>query len=168
MNPFFEEFFRSYQNEKNTNRLLPPKSKIISEIKQEIKSQTEYLDELTDGKQYKVIYEQELENIKYFLVDYIKIRIEKIQKDFYIDETFMSENEAIFHKKLVNRFKDLDIYVNSENKELDHEYVGFIAQEDIGNVMIEGNSVDISCGDFFVVKFSEIENLLKDRKIILV
>lgn len=168
MNPFLKEFFYIYQNEKNTIYLLPCRSKIISELKQEILSQTEYLSELTHDKQYKVLYEQELENINYFLVDFIKIRLEKIQKNFYIDESFMSVNEAKFHKKLINRFKDLDIYVKSESKYNDREYVGFIAQEDIGNVIIEGNSVDISIGDFFVVKFSEIEDLLKEGKVLLV
>ncbi|KRH95101.1 hypothetical protein M153_3100028061 [Pseudoloma neurophilia] len=168
MHPFYRKFFDAYRNEKNTRRLLPFQTEILDKLKQEIDEQAEYIKQIKDAKQYKVIYEQELENIKYFYIDYIKTRLIKIQKDFYLDEYLMSKNEAVFYNKFLDYFKSSDMYVEEGESQPNFECVGFIAKEDIGNVMIENNSIDISIGDFFVVKYVEIEDLLLQGKIVLV
>lgn len=168
MRSLVDVFFNLYRNEKNTCRLLPFNEEIISELRSEISRQLEFIEETKDFKQLKAIYEQELENIKYFLADYIKVRLDKIHKNLYLDESLMSENERLFYKKLKEQYKKLDIYVEQTEKYQDFECVGFIAQTDIGNVLIEGDSVDISDGDFFVVKLTEVDDLLQEGKILLV
>lgn len=168
MESFVDQFLNIYRNEKNTRKLLPSHQNTIRELLIQIKYQEEYIDQIKEQKQLKAIYEQEIEYLKFIIADYLKVRINKIQKDFYISEINMSENELIFHKKLKEKYKKLDIYVEKTHNYEDIECIGFIALEDIGSVVIEGKIIDISLGDFFVVQYKEIEYLLYDMKILLV
>lgn len=163
-----DQFINDYRNEKNTRKLLPYREETVSHLRELIKSQEEYVGSLREHKLLKALYEQELERIKYVLTDYLKIRLMKLQKDFYVDSEYLSEYERVFYQKLVEKFKEYDVFVEQKEEYNDYECVGFIALVDIGNIVIDGNRVDVLAGDFFVAQLADVKHLLLDRKIMLV
>ncbi|ELQ76138.1 putative alpha-helical protein, potentially involved in replication/repair, partial [Trachipleistophora hominis] len=123
---------------------------------------------LKEHKLLKSLYEQELERVKYILTDYLRVRLIKLQNNFYVNTEYLSEYEKVFYQKLVEKFKEYDIFTEQNEEYVDFECVGFIALVDIGKVIIDGNSVDVLAGDFFVAQLADVKHLLLDRKIMLV
>lgn len=165
---YIDQFVNDYRNEKNTRRLLSFSEKTIDVLRNLIKSQEEYILTLDEHRLLKSLYEQELERIKYLLTDYLKTRLIKLQKNFYIETHLMSEHEKTFYTKLNDKLKEYDIIVTRDHDNDDYECVGFIALTDIGNVIIDNNQINIQAGDFFVAQFKDIESLLLASKVILV
>ncbi|TBU02327.1 hypothetical protein CWI39_1183p0010 [Hamiltosporidium magnivora] len=95
-----------YRNEKNIKTLLPYKTSIIEKIYSLIQSQQTYLNALKKNQIIKNIIEQELDTAKYFLKEYLKIRIKKLQIYFLTSKDLLSSKEIIFQEKIVNLYKE--------------------------------------------------------------
>ncbi|TBU00689.1 hypothetical protein CWI38_1287p0010 [Hamiltosporidium tvaerminnensis] len=155
-----------YRNEKNIKTLLPYQTSIIETIYSLIQSQQTYLNALKKNQIIKNIIEQELDTAKYFLKEYLKIRIKKLQIYFLTSKDLLSSKEIIFQEKIVNLYKEKNIYVESEYKNT--EYVGFICLKDIKQIFLDKNPVEIKNDDFFVAPLEEVYEYLYNNDIMIV
>ena len=166
-----ENLLQAYSNEKSTKKLLKY-DKIVDDFNREISIQqiaetdSETFNNETNvelsskisTELSKTIKEIELERIKYFVKEYILLRLDKIRNNFFLDSNQLSFSEQSFYKEYLEIAKKNGIYVEEPSKEI--EIVGFIANRTLEGVKIDVEIVEIYKGDFFVASFDDIEGCL--------
>ncbi|EPR79242.1 Sld5 domain protein [Spraguea lophii 42_110] len=162
-----EELIHAYRNENSTFIILQYKNNIISNILDMITVQKDYVKTLDNFPVIKAICEQELERVKYFISQYLKLRIKKIQSyhsNIIIEN--LSDKEKEFYYRIIQLYKEIDVY--HTNIEEEGDIVGFIAVENLGYVVLDGNdAVQIQRGDFFIADIKDVYSFLDNGEIIL-
>jgi GINS complex subunit 4 len=158
-----EQLIQAYTNEKATKKLLLY-DEIVDRFNFILKS-TE-LNAENNTNLLTTLEEIELERIKYFVKEYILTRLEKIRNNIFLDERLMSIGERRFFEKYKEILTNTSIYANKPSKE--YEIVGFIVRKAVDNVIIDGQMVKLSPGDFFVANYDDIIDHLNDGSIVLV
>lgn len=154
-----------YQNEKNTEEILPYSSEIVDFYEKAIPSLTSHMNSLTNTI-VKSIIEQELERVKYFLKEYLMIRAKKIFLRMKIKTEFLSEKENLFHQKMVDLYKNEGIFV--DEKSVSSEVVGFISNISNKNILLDNKEVELKEGDFYIANIQDVLELLYNNEINLV
>ncbi|ADM11934.1 uncharacterized protein Eint_071750 [Encephalitozoon intestinalis ATCC 50506] len=164
--PTLNDLILAYQNEKSAKRLLPYASQVMNYFLDAVSRRTEGMKSL-DKSILKNIYELELERIKFFAKEYVKVRLKKLVTNLYEDRSFLSPREAVFYEKYISLLKKRDIYVTEKKFYQTHEFVGFYCCADIHGIVIDGEMVEMFKGDFFVAPLDDVMDLLKKNEIIL-
>ncbi|WUR02448.1 DNA replication complex GINS protein (SLD5) [Vairimorpha necatrix] len=152
-----------YMNEKNTNAFLKYNQEVVAYFYTKIIDQKNIIKKNPQKSNIlKSIYELEIERLEYLIKSYLTIRINKMKRNLFIDENCLSEDEKKFYKIL----KDQINYKNECNESVD--VVGFICKKDIGNVLLDGESVEMNKGDFYIGPLCDVMDLLNQDEIYLV
>ncbi|RVD93092.1 Sld5 domain protein [Tubulinosema ratisbonensis] len=165
MKKAIELLITHYQNEKNTEEILPYNQEIIDFYQKTIPILTNHMISLTNPI-VKSIIEQELERTKYFLKNYLLTRLKKISLKMKINLEFLSEAEKIFYEKMINFYKEEDIFVDEES--VCDEIVGFISNVSNKRVMLDGKPVELKQGDFFICNVKDVIELVYENEINLI
>jgi GINS complex subunit 4 len=161
-----ERLIRIYKNEKNTMTLLPYDKDVTDTLKHIIPKQIEYMSRIKSNTVIKFVYEQDLERVKYFMKEYLKARLSKIESNFFVRRDHLSQEEAAFLDKIIEIYKKRGIYHESSINS--KECVGFIVLCDRKMVQIDGNLIEIHKGDFFVAALADVIDLLYSGEIALI
>ncbi|KAM0679823.1 hypothetical protein GINT2_001995 [Glugoides intestinalis] len=157
-----EKLISAYSNEKATSILLDYNS-IVDEFNRTVsmcKLESNVADILS------TIKEIERERIKYFIKEYILIRLDKIRKNLFADLNCMSHAERTFAQEYQEMMRKAEIYADFPSKDI--EVVGFIAQKNLESVKIDNQAVEIFAGDFFVAFYDDVVNYIKNGYVLLV
>lgn len=161
-----EDLIAAYTNEKATDILLKY-NHVVDEFNVMLKYQI--VDE-SETQLVKTLKELETERIKFFVKEYILIRLEKLNKNIYIEEHLLSSLESRYYRKHLNLLNEENIIV-PEMPEYNYskcEYVGFRCLKDLENVKIDGEQTKIIAGDFLVANLDDVIEYLNEGSIELV
>lgn len=156
------ELIRIYINEKSTKRLLPY-NEIADEFSEIVKNRNENLDNL---KIIRSLQELELQRLKYFVKEYILVRLEKIKSNIFLSEELMSDREKKFYKKYISLLNDQNVLTTESS--IEFEYVGFYCINGLKNIKIDGEVIEVSEGDFLVANLAEIIDYVISGNVVLV
>ncbi|KAM0686505.1 DNA replication complex GINS protein SLD5, partial [Conglomerata obtusa] len=163
--PIISDLVSAFINENNTKDLLPYKHNMIEELKVTLLNQQKYIKKINKSNSViKSIYEQDYERVAYFLQEYLKIRLKKIAKNFFIDKNLMSGVEIEFSKGVIELSKENEFY--QETSFLNNEYVGFVVLCESKNILIDGNEILMREGDVFVCALDNVKQMLLDNEIL--
>ncbi|AFN83421.1 hypothetical protein EROM_071700 [Encephalitozoon romaleae SJ-2008] len=164
--PTLNDLILAYQNEKSAKRLLPYASCPMKHFLDVVSRRAGDMKAL--GKTIvRNVYELELERVKFFIKEYIRVRLKKLSTNLYVDRSFLSERETIFYEKYIGLLKERDIYVPEQKFCKKNEFIGFYCCVDVDGIMIDGELLEVFKGDFFVAPLSDVMDLLKRNEIIL-
>ncbi|KAG5859266.1 GINS Sld5 subunit domain-containing protein [Encephalitozoon hellem] len=164
--PTLNDLILAYRNEKAAKRLLPYASRPVEYFLDAISRRIEEVKSL--GKTIaRNIYELELERVKFFIKEYIQVRLKKLSTNLYLDKSLLSEREVSFYDKYIDLLKGRDIYIAEQKFPKRNEFVGFYCCSDINGVMIDGELLEMFKGDFFVAPLDDVMDLLRRNEIIL-
>ncbi|KAG0438292.1 hypothetical protein DMUE_3183 [Dictyocoela muelleri] len=149
-----ESLINSLKNEKNIEKTLPFNS-IADKMIPIIKKQIDYKNKLGKFKVIQSIIDQEIESCKYFIHSYVSTRLRKIE-NLGFDPKFLTSRELLYKFKSNSNF-----YMKSN-------VVIFRAVENLGNIVIDDNSIDVKKGDVFVTDIDDVFYLLLENKIVLI
>ncbi|KCZ75790.1 hypothetical protein H311_03223, partial [Anncaliia algerae PRA109] len=89
MKSALETLITNYQNEKNTEEILPYATEVVDFYKSAIPNHINFMS-TTKNTILRSILEQEIERAKYFLKEYLLLRTRKISKRMRINMDFLS------------------------------------------------------------------------------
>ncbi|KAI4292235.1 hypothetical protein PAPHI01_1509 [Pancytospora philotis] len=161
-NARLEELITAYVNEKSARRLLPY-SRAADIFSALIKS---YRANPSEPQALRTLREVEAERIKYFVKEYLLARLDKLQRNIFLDRGLMSRGEAAFYEKWLALLAREDVLTEKRSKEI--EYVGFYCVNSLNNVMIDGEVIEIFEGDFFVASIDDIMEYVKRGDVVLI
>lgn len=167
MSDFIETLIRTYRNEKHTKQLLPYNKRLMEFTKRALPKQIEYAESLKGFNILKTIIDQEIETIKYYTNEYLVIRMEKMNKNFFLDQTLLSDFENEYYESVLNLYKAEDVFVEEQVND-ENEFVGFISLVDNKNVVLDMEAVVLMFGDFFVAPLRDVIDLLLKNEIYLI
>lgn len=158
----FDRLIIAYTNEKSTARLLPycPVADEFSDILAKTQISP------TDPPVLKALREIEMERIKYFVKEYVLVRLAKLNSNVFLADNLMSGREVAYYRKYIAMLGRNDILADKESRSF--EYVGFYCIRDLGSVKIDGEVVEVFEGDFFVASIDDIIEYLIQGHVILV
>jgi GINS complex subunit 4 len=153
---------QAYSNEKSTKKLLKY-DQIVDEFNLEIST-----NQIVTGNDNLVetIKEVEMERLKYFVKEYVLIRLDKMRSNFFLDVNLMNHSEREFYEKYIEIARKNTIYEDEPSKDI--EIVGFMANKKLESVRIDGEIIEIYKGDFFVGSFDDIEEHLNENSVRLI
>jgi len=174
------ELVLAYTNEKSTKKLLKYRE-IVGEFSDLLKrtiERDELLEECmstsenhaNNGSTHftsRIIQEMESDRIKYFIKEYIFIRMHKIMDDLFVSEDKLSEQEIVFCRKYKQTVEAGKITIPKKGYEKP-EFVGFVASRNISNVKIDGEPMPIDANSFIVAEIREIMTNLENDEVWLV
>lgn len=166
MGGLIEALIRAYRNERSTKELLTYERKIMLFLSKNLPRQSEYAESVKKHPALKSIYEQEVERVKYFMKEYVLARMRKINQNFYVDTSLLSESEALYCDALRDMYRTGDVLVDT--RWTNNEFVGFISLVNNKNIFLDSNSVELKQGDFFVAPLRDVIDLLHRNEIYLV
>jgi len=176
----------SLRNERMAPEILPFNVEAFEDLKACLDYQTEIVEQKEIEKFQMYLFELEIERVRFYLAEYLRTRLKKIQKyASYILKTpeirsRLSAQEVQFAVGYVEtlkkcfektamcmipaRYKD----VISSNPNLFKAVVAK-ALVDIGTLQISesGQTLEISKGDVYVLKYIYIRSLLRENKVCL-
>lgn len=144
----------SLKNERNTKKTLPFNS-VVDQIIPIIRKQMKYTEKLGKFKVIQSIIDLEIESIKYFIQSYVSARLRKIE-NYGFNPQYLTERELAYKFKC-----DLEPPAGPN-------VVIFRALDNLGNIVIDDNSVDVKKGDIFVTDIEDVFYLLLENKIVLI
>eukprot|EP00940_MAST-03C_sp_MAST-3C-sp2_P002437 g2437.t1 len=175
-------------NEKIAPELLPFDSEAVNELKTQIERQQNIIDDAEDHSEA-VIYQMDLDRIKYMVTDYHRVRLAKIQKYiFHITSSSeyssaLSEQEFAFAKKyldivgahfqksvlqhLPERYQNLKESQASVPRPNLDKFVFCKVDEDIGEVSLGASQVELSAGDTYIMQYRDLRRFLADGRLSL-
>eukprot|EP00939_MAST-03C_sp_MAST-3C-sp1_P000100 g100.t1 len=172
-------------NEKIAPEVLPFERDVVDSLKNRIERQQTMIDDADDQSEA-VIYQMDLDRIKYMLTDYLRVRLKKIQKYvFHITSSRefsarLSEAEFAFAKKYLDIVGDHfqksalqhipERYQNLKESESSipipdlNTFVFCEIEEDIGAVDIDDSTPTFSRGDTYIVRYGDVKEFIADRR----
>jgi hypothetical protein len=166
MDIVFNLLVRCYRNEKSTNEILPYEEELMTYLKKNLPKQISYMESVKNLPVFKLIYEQEIERIKYFMNGYLIRRMEKINSNFQIKKEFLSEYELEYYRKLIEIYKKEDVYIEENFK--NEEFVGIISNVDRKQVVVDGRAIELQNGEFLIVPLNDVIDLVYNNEVSLV
>jgi len=155
----------AYTNEKSTKILLQYDT-IVDDFNASLKDYILLLKSSSETSSLiHAIQEIEVERVGYFIKEYIQCRYDKIRSNLYLNTNLMSAKEQTFYEKYIELIKCNGTY--QENVHSENGFVGFVANKNLDAVKIDDMVVKIYKGDFFVTKYEDVAELLKENAIYL-
>lgn len=152
-----------YSNEKSTNTLLSYKP-IVDEF-------IMYLEEVEENslKYNNVIINElveiELNRIKFYIKQYLLIRLEKIRKNIFVRNSNLSTKELAFKKKYMKMIDERNI--TSDVKEEEIEFVGVYNPKTIHNIALDEINKDLTAGELILIDLNVIYDRIETKEVLL-
>ena len=187
-----EENLRHIHTQKNKQaspELYKYEEKLVEEIGEQINSQQNMIDDLEDHFE-SVIYQMDLDRVKYILTDYLRVRLKKIQRFvFYLTssnellgrlskaevkfaKTYLKIAMGHFEKSVLQhipeRYRNLKESIATVPRPNLDAFVFFKVNEDIGEISIVGaadETVELLQGDTKVMRYRDIRPYVSDNAI---
>lgn len=157
-----DDLIIAYTNEKSTTQLLPY-NPLADDFSQMVKYQH---TDPSEPQLVRTLRELEIERIKFFVKEYIIIRLQKLNNNIFWTEDVMSPREIIYYRKYLSLLDANGVLTRNESAKI--EYVGFYCVKNLENVKIDNEIIEISEGDFFVANLDDVMVYLKRGHIVLV
>lgn len=156
-----DELINAYINEKSARRLLPY-NHTVDAFNAQIKA---FCIDPAEHPIVKMVRELENERIKYFVKEYLMVRLDKILANVFLNVELMSPGEKQLYEEWLSLLAREDTLGGEVSEE--PEYVGFFCTKSLGNVMIDDQVLEIFEGDFFVANIDDIAYYLKGGDVLL-
>ncbi|KAK9711294.1 GINS complex subunit [Basidiobolus ranarum] len=201
-NPDLHVLTQAWLNEKSAPELLPFQGIIVEDLIELLESQASIANELStqnvNNAFIAMLYQTEMERVKYLIRSYLRTRLSKIEKDiFYImkNEEYagrLSDAELryaqMYHDLLESHFRkscldslpawmqrlddrtsDLNRTSNMINPPDLERAVFCRVKENIGEFQLSENaSVVLDVNNIFILRYCTIQNLLAEQKVELI
>lgn len=156
-----QEIIFLYSNEKATWNLLPYSSSVELFLKW-INGNTCVIENYKNRILFEIA-ELEKNRIMYFVHEYLAIRLDKIRTNFFIEQANMSQNEKEFYEEHILLLKEFKLNEIKQHNSI--EFVGCYFHKKISNLELSSDFHEINTGEFILVDFRRIKNLLEGKNI---
>ncbi|KAI8390965.1 uncharacterized protein BYT42DRAFT_542599 [Radiomyces spectabilis] len=188
---------QAWIDERNAPELLPYKRHIVETLIELLEQQTEMVMEdmssTVENKFISMVYQTEIERIKYLVKSYLRTRLHKIEK-FTLQllrtsgyDLIMSPQEIIYARRYQelleahNHESFLHLLPRSQHRQdeshgglnmvttADMEAPVFCrVMENVGQVSLGGESQLLEKGEIYIVRYSDIKHLVQDGRLQLI
>ncbi|KAH9385595.1 uncharacterized protein NEMAJ01_0491 [Nematocida major] len=165
-----------YLNERESKRILPYDEDLMGRAHFLLHRQkTREREEANRNRTKEHVYRIETERIEWLLTEYLLVRMEKIRSDFYkTDLHLLSEEEREYQQEYIRINTETELRLPEEEiperhrEENSSEVHGIYVLDDLQDVVIDGEILTLSPGEFLIGDISTAEDLVNDLAVLLV